>query len=153
MFHVVCGSSKPCHRNRKIPALLLFKNYLSTKFFLATGYSLSYQHNILLINPIYDNRLLVELQYVQYVLFYITIVVCCYNCLYLSLENEQRIMEKNFKDGKISTIVATDCFSKFSCRLLNPKYFFDRDARRSGPRNHFHGFVTLVQICYKLMET
>ena len=94
MFHVVCGSSKPCHRNRKIPALLLFKNYLSTKFFLATGYSLSYQHNILLINPIYDNRLLVKLQYVQYVLFYITIVVCCYNCLYLSLENEQRIMEK-----------------------------------------------------------
>ena len=31
--------------------------------------------------------------------------------------------------------------------------FFDRDARRSGPTIHFHGFVTLVQICYKLMET
>ena len=120
MFHVVCGSSKPCHRNRKIPALLLFKNYSSTKFFLAKGYSLSYQHNILLINPIYDNRLVVELQYVQYML------VCCYNCLYLSLENEQQIMKKkpNFKDGKISTIIATDCFSNFSCMFLSSKYFF-----------------------------
>ena len=78
--------------------------------------------------------------------FTVLLIGCIIACqgkmckIYPSLAEAICSSAKNSGRKKESSENSFVSFIPYFCLLV-----FDRDARRSGPRIHFHGFVTLVQ--------